>query len=82
MASAVSVASAGASFSLNAQANLDISNGVGPTLQSKKGWEPQVTYSYPVFTTSGGVSLIPYVRWGVEFVIDVYNQVRLKPAIS
>ncbi|RYC92644.1 hypothetical protein BFJ63_vAg4703 [Fusarium oxysporum f. sp. narcissi] len=81
-ASAVSVASAGASFSLNAQANLDISNGVGPTLQSKKGWEPQVTYSYPVFTTSGGVSLIPYVCWGVEFVIDVYNQVRLKPAIS
>ncbi|ENH67257.1 hypothetical protein FOC1_g10007032 [Fusarium oxysporum f. sp. cubense race 1] len=50
-ASAVSVASAGASFSLNAQANLDISNGVGPTVQSKKGWEPQVTYSYPVFTT-------------------------------
>lgn len=81
-ASAASVVSAGASFSLNAQANLDISNGVGPTLQSKKGWEPQVTYSYPVFTTSGGVSLIPYVRWGVEFVIDVYNQVRLKPAIS
>ncbi|KAI8400117.1 hypothetical protein FOFC_18938 [Fusarium oxysporum] len=81
-ASAVSVASAGASFSLNAQANLDIFNGVGPTVQSKKGWEPQVTYSYPVFTTSGGVSLIPYVRWGVEFDIDIYNQVRLKPAIS
>ncbi|KAH7470067.1 hypothetical protein FOMA001_g14327 [Fusarium oxysporum f. sp. matthiolae] len=81
-ASAVSVASVGASFSLNAQANLDISNGVGPTLQSKKGWEPQVTYSYPVFTTSGGVSLIPYVCWGVEFDIDIYNQVRLKPAIS
>ncbi|KAK2124953.1 hypothetical protein NOF04DRAFT_1348685 [Fusarium oxysporum II5] len=77
-ASAVSVASAGASFSLNAQANLDISNGVGPTLQSKKGWEPQVTYSYPVFTTSGGVSLIPYVRWGVEFDIDIYNQSMMK----
>ncbi|KAI3579242.1 hypothetical protein IWW34DRAFT_805856 [Fusarium oxysporum f. sp. albedinis] len=77
-ASAVSVASAGASFSLNAQANLDISNGVGPTLQSKKGWEPQVTYSYPVFTTSGGVSLIPYVCWGVEFDIDIYNQSMMK----
>ncbi|KAH7240309.1 uncharacterized protein BKA55DRAFT_650393 [Fusarium redolens] len=77
-ASAVNVASAGASFSLNAQANLDISNGVGPTLQSKKGWEPQVTYSYPVFTASGGVSLIPYVRWGVEFDIDIYNQSMMK----
>ncbi|KAM0229736.1 hypothetical protein ACHAPO_009810 [Fusarium lateritium] len=81
-ASAINVASAGASFSLNAQANLDISNGVGPTLRSTKGWEPQVTYSYPVFTTSGGVSIIPYLRWGVEFDIDIYNQVRLKPALS
>ncbi|KAH6949080.1 hypothetical protein DER45DRAFT_624307 [Fusarium avenaceum] len=81
-ASAVSVAKAGASFSLNAQANMDISNGGAPTLQSKKGWEPQITYTYPVFTTSGGISLIPYIRWGVEFDIDIYNQVRLKPALS
>ncbi|KAF4332483.1 kelch domain protein [Fusarium beomiforme] len=80
--SAVKVASAGASFSLNSQASLDISNGVGPTIKSKNGWEPQVTYSYPVFTTSGGISLIPYIRWGVEFDIDIYNQVRLKPAFS
>ncbi|KAM5522268.1 hypothetical protein FOXYSP1_16159 [Fusarium oxysporum f. sp. phaseoli] len=69
-ASAVSVASAGASFSLNAQANLDISNGVGPTVQSKKGWEPQVTYSYPVFTTSYPMSA------GVSSSISIFTTSR------
>ncbi|KAM5345849.1 hypothetical protein ACJ41O_011710 [Fusarium nematophilum] len=74
---------AGASFNINnARAELDISNGNGPTIRSKDRWEPSVSYTYPAFTTTGGVKLQPYVRWGVEFDIDIYNQVKLAPAFS
>ncbi|KAG9496126.1 hypothetical protein J7337_012705 [Fusarium musae] len=36
-------------------------------LFKRNGWEPQVTFPYPVSTTSSKASLIPYADWGIEF---------------
>ncbi|CAM1511816.1 Fc.00g093290.m01.CDS01 [Cosmosporella sp. VM-42] len=70
----------GARFSLDgAKAELDMS---GPTVKSSSGWKPSVNYVLPAFTVRGGVKLQPYMRWAVEFEVNIFNQVKVTPAIT
>ncbi|KPM44183.1 hypothetical protein AK830_g2321 [Neonectria ditissima] len=72
----------GASFSLNnAKAELNMASNT-PTVRSKSNWEPSVSYILPSFKTSGGVTIQPYFRWGIQFSVNIYNQVTISPAIT
>lgn len=71
----------GASFSFkNAKAELNMASNT-PSIRSKSGWNPSVSYITPSFQTSGGVTIQPYIRWGVEFKVNIYNQVKIAPVL-